>query len=201
MNEAPPAVLDHAAFQRVWQRVMPQDRADCPFTLAPVQPVMAPVQPASAALVPLAQEPAPAPAPICLGDTSAGHLPQLGELLGLTMDCARIYRALERRGGRRNRRGLLSALADEKARQVRRLSASYFLISGQEYPFTPTPAPTTGTLALALRERFQAEQGAAARLLNAARSTADPCLSQLYRDLAEENQAHASLLRTQLETM
>lgn len=25
--------LDHAAFQRVWRRVMPQDRADCPFTL------------------------------------------------------------------------------------------------------------------------------------------------------------------------
>lgn len=25
--------LDHAAFQRVWRRVMPQDRIDCPFTL------------------------------------------------------------------------------------------------------------------------------------------------------------------------
>lgn len=200
MNETPPTALDHAAFQRVWQRVMPQDRADCPFTLdPPALPTMAPEQPAPAALVPLAQ--APASTPVCLGEASAGQLPLLGELLGLTMDCARIYRALERRWGRRNRRGLLSALADEKARQVRRLSAAYFLISGQEYPFTPTPAPTAGSLALALRERFQAEQLAAAQLLSAAQAAADPCLSQLYRDLAEENQAHASLLRTQLETM
>lgn len=198
MNEAPPAVLDHAAFQRVWQRVMPQDRADCPFTLdPPALAAMAPEQPAPAPLVPLGRE----SAPLCLGEASAGQLPLLGELLGGAMDCARIYRAMERRWGRRNRRGLLSALADEKARQVRRLSAAYFLISGREYSFTPTPVPAAGTLALALRERFQAEQLAAARLLTAAQAAADPCLSQLYRELAEENRAHASLLRTQLETM
>lgn len=200
MNEAPPTALDHAAFQRVWQRVMPQDRADCPFTLAPpALPVLAPEQPAPAALVPLAQS--ADPVPVCLGEASVDQLPQLGELLGLTMDCARIYRALERRWGRRGRRGLLSVLADEKARQVRRLSAAYFLISGREYSFTPTPAPAASTLALALRERFQAEQQAAARLLAGSQTVSDPCLSQLYRDLAEENQAHASLLRTQLETM
>lgn len=29
----PQTDLDHAAFERVWRRVMPQDRADCPFTL------------------------------------------------------------------------------------------------------------------------------------------------------------------------
>lgn len=53
--------LDHAAFQRVWRRVMPQDRADCPFTLdAPAEEaqqvtVTAPVAPAS--------EPAPQTTP------------------------------------------------------------------------------------------------------------------------------------------
>lgn len=31
----PQTDLDRAAFQRVWQRVMPQDRTDCPFTLDP----------------------------------------------------------------------------------------------------------------------------------------------------------------------
>lgn len=200
MNEALPPQSDQETFARVWRRVMPQDRADCPFTLdPPALPALAPEQPAPAALVPLAQS--ADPVPVCLGEASADQLPQLGELLGLTMDCARIYRALERRWGRRGRRGLLSVLADEKARQVRRLSAAYFLISGREYSFTPTPAPAAGTLALALRERFQAEQQAAARLLAGSQAVSDPCLSQLYRDLAEENQAHASLLRTQLETM
>ena len=196
MNEIPPTVLDHDAFQRVWQRVMPQDRADCPFTL---DPAMAPHEPEPAALVPLPQ--GASPAPVCLGESSMDQLPQLGELLACAIDCARIYRALERRWGRRNHRGLLFALADEKARQVRRLSAAYFLISGQEYPSTPTPAPTAGTLALALRERFWAEQESAGRLLEAAQAVSDPCLRQLYQDLAEENQAHASLLRTKLETM
>ena len=33
MNETPITVLDQAAFQRDWRRVMPQDRSDCPFTL------------------------------------------------------------------------------------------------------------------------------------------------------------------------
>ena len=31
----PQTDLDHAAFERVWRRVMPQDRADCPFTVDP----------------------------------------------------------------------------------------------------------------------------------------------------------------------
>lgn len=199
MNEIPPTALDHEAFQRVWQRVMPQDRADCPFTLEPLA-VSAPVPIQSPAAEPL-PVPIQSPPPTCLGLASQGQLPQLEELLGLTMDCARIYRALERRWGRRNRRGLLSALADGKTRQVRRLSAAHFLISGREYTFTPTPIPADRTLALALRERFQAEQQAAALLLSAAQSTSDPCLTELYRSLAEENQDHASLLRTHLETM
>lgn len=80
--------LDRAAFQRVWRRVMPQDRADCPFTLegpaeepqpaAPVPVTAAPVQePAdqataeapvgamnSLAVQTMAPMPAPAPMPI-----------------------------------------------------------------------------------------------------------------------------------------
>ena len=33
MNEPQTPALDQASFRRVWQRVMPQDRMDCPFTL------------------------------------------------------------------------------------------------------------------------------------------------------------------------
>ena len=33
-----PASLDGAEFQRVWRRVMPQDRPDCPFVLDQAAP-------------------------------------------------------------------------------------------------------------------------------------------------------------------
>jgi hypothetical protein len=39
----------------------------------------------------------------------------------------------------------------------------------------------------------------AAALMDAAQVAADPCLGQLYRELAEENRRHADLLRRQLE--
>ena len=36
--QRPGEELDHAAFARVWRRVMPEDRPDCPFTLEPSAP-------------------------------------------------------------------------------------------------------------------------------------------------------------------
>lgn len=189
--QRPGEELDHAAFARVWRRVMPEDRPDCPFTLEPSAPpaLSTPASPAAAAA-------APAVPCACLGEGSARDLPELERMLRQTTDDFRIYRALARRLGQG---GLFSTLAVEKKRQVRRLSTASFLISGKQYTAPPTPAPGTLTLPLAMRERFQAEQRAGSALLAAAETAADPCLAGLYRILAEEDRDHARRLWARLE--
>ncbi len=196
MNETPaPAPLDQAAFQRVWQRVMPEDRPDCPFTVEP---------PAIPAVDPPPPQPMtrirtdPTPPPVCLGEASAGELPTLGCLLKQAVDSYRIYHSLIRRAGREP---LPAALSAAKRKQARRLSAAYFLISGKNHSIPPTPAPQSNSLPLVLRAQYQAEQQAALSLFSAANASADPCLIELYRALAAENQSHASQLRSWLEKM
>ena len=195
MNETPTAVLDQAAFQRVWRRVMPQDRTDCPFTLDPPSPANIP------APQPLARaDPAPVQAPPqaipCLGEASMGELPALEARMEQAAQAQRAYQALERRA---RRRGSFASLAGEKARQIRRLAAAYFLISGMEFDPLPGAAELSKNTALALRDRFRAEQLEAAALMDAAQATADPCLAQLYRELAEENRGFADRVRAKLE--
>lgn len=193
MNETPSTFLEPAAFQRVWQRVMPEDRPDCPFTLEPIAGQPQPLMRASL--------PPAAGAGSCLGEASAGQLPTLDRLIALTTDSLRIYRALARRFARGRRESPLTALAEAKARQVRRLAAARFLISGEDCVPAPTPAPTANTLAFALRERYQAEHRLSSELLSAAQTTIDPCLSELYQALASENREHAGQLRSWLERM
>lgn len=192
MNELPTAPLDQAAFQRVWRRVMPQDRPDCPFTLEPSLPALLPAQ------APLPPAPLSGQSVPCLGEASRGELPAIKERMDAAARSRRAYRALERRMGRR---GPFSSLASAKARQERRLAAAYFLISGQDYAPAPEAPAIPKTLPLALRERFRAEQMEAAALMEAAQATADPCLSQLYRELAEEDREHTDLLRRHLEQL
>ena len=90
--QRPGEELDHAAFARVWRRVMPEDRPDCPFTLEPSAPpaLSTPTSPAAAAA-------APAVPCACLGEGSARDLPELERMLRQTTDDFRIYRALARR--------------------------------------------------------------------------------------------------------
>ena len=203
MNETPTAVLDQAAFQRVWRRVMPQDRADCPFTLE--DPALTPTavpQPLTRAVPPSLPAQAIPQAVPCLGEASIGELSTLEALMEQVFQALGDYRALERQTGRR---GSFSALIREKDRQFRRLSAAYFLISGQEPPSPSRKSPVPGNrslpkdTALALRGRFRGEQLEAAILMDAAQNTGDPCLSQLYRELAEENRGFADRVRARLE--
>ncbi len=204
MNEAQLPDLDHDAFPRVWRRVMPEDRPDCPFTLeepapAPEAPVESgyPIPRESRYKIPSdSRYPASAPA-ICLGEDNAGALPDLDRFLALTAEALGAYRAMARR-----RRGSLPAtLAQAKRQQLRRLAAARFLIAGTPYAVPAGEKPRTMPLALALRERYQAEQRAALELFAAANATADPCLIDLYRALGLENQTHAGQLREWLERM
>lgn len=197
MNEAQLPDLDHDAFQRVWRRVMPEDRPDCPFTVEEPAPEAPP-----ASMYPIPQEPkgqAPVPSGpvVCLGADNAGALPDLDRFLALTAEALTAYRAMAQR-----RRGSLpAALAQAKRQQLRRLAAARFLIAGTPSSVPAGEKPRAMPLALALRERYQAEQRAALELFAAANAAADPCLIDLYRALGLENQTHAGQLREWLERM
>ena len=181
MNETPTAVLDPTEFAKVWQRVMPQDREDCPFTLAP-------------AATPAPPQPLPARALTCLGEASAELVPALTALAQAAADAWRVYRALERRFKR-----FPTSFAAAKHAQLRRLAAAGFLITGQPFTPAPTPAPARQSLPMSLRERFHAEQAQVAALLSAADAATDPCLAALYRELAQENMDLAGDIRRRLE--
>ena len=189
---------DRETFQRVWRRVMPQDRPGSPITLD--DDVEAAVETASPVPLPAAVSPTPPQSPpvACLGPSSAGAVPALDQLLLLTAEAWQAYLAM---GGRASQATLPTALAQAKRQQFRRLAAARFLISGEPYRLPEIKRPQAGALPLAIRERYQAEQQAALNFLTAAEATSDPCLTDLYRALARENQTHAGQLREWLERM
>lgn len=264
---------DRDLFDRVWKRVMPEQRPDCPIDpvppavhtsacatpaepapcrapdTAPSRPVepappvpeeTAPAEADSPAPEPTAAQ-APTPEPTaaveenppdvetnppdaaapgpepaesaahtgddfprsdavpCLGSGSAGHADQLQEDILTALEGWQLYRHLARKvTGNASR--TLSALASEKHRQARRLAAAYFLISGVRYwPTDRLDVPRTNSWLGTLRRRFAAEQQLDSRWRAASLDTEDPCLADLYGELAEGCAAHAGVLRTLLE--
>lgn len=186
---------DREVFARVWKRVMPEGREDCPFEV-----VEAARQTLPAVVVPdppAAEE----EGAVCLGPASAVHGPQLQQYIDQELAAHRCCQALARRvpggGGR-----MLSNLAAEQRRQAKRLSTAYFLISGVRYwPADRSGSPVSGPVTAALREQFQAMQRSAACYRAAAAGTADPCLEALFHQSAEEAEAHAWVIRNVLEQM
>ena len=186
---------DREVFARVWKRVMPDRREDCPFEV-----VEAAQQSLPAVVVPdppAAEE----EGAVCLGSASAVHGPQLQQYIDQELAAHRCCQMLARRvpggGGR-----MLSNLAAEQRRQAKRLSTAYFLISGVRYwPADRSGSPVNGPVTAALREQFQAMQRYAACYRAAAAGTADPCLEALFHQSAEEAEAHAWVIRNVLEQM
>lgn len=170
--------LDPEQFRRVWQRVMPNDRPDCPITLAPL-----PAPPIQSG-------------PTGLGEDSAGDLALLGRLLCLTGESRAGYRSIA--GGRRR----MARLQAAKERQMGRLGAAYFLIAGERCDL-PTPGIILReeSFPLALRACYRRERRAAAQFLSAAERFRDPSLTGLCREIGQEDQAHAQQLREWLEQM
>lgn len=200
-------VEDRAVFERVWRRVMPEDRPDCPFVLEePAEEkgeggtqLPVPVQAAPVARMGTTyQEEPDVP---CLGAASAIYGAQLQAFIEGELADWKLYQALARRAGGSGSRTLSTIAADER-RHAKRLSTAYFLISGVRYwPMDRAAAATLPTLAGTLRQRFGEEQRGAASYLAAAEETADPCLRDLYLELAGEEDAHAWLIRGILEQM
>ncbi len=238
--------IDPDTFQRVWNRVMPNQpspRAEqsIPDTAVPAEPTQptrpeAPAQPEPSPVPACPAEPEPSLPPVpdcpaepecpacpeapecpacpvcpetpgrpgcpepCLGDASQGDSGQLEELMALARAGAAAGRTIARRSSGMTARAM-SALARDHQMAFRRLSAAYFLITGERCTPACSPAPLPASLPLALRQQFRWEQKWEQKNCQAARNTADPCLKALYQELAQEGSLHAGTIRSLLEQM
>ena len=186
--------FDPEVFQRVWNRVMPnQDRS--PIAMD------APAQPAVPALSPAPEQP-PETAPqvplTCLGEGSRPYTQAIRDMMDQTRGFLRSLQALSRRSGSRAAR-VLSGIAGDLRREERRLSTAYFLITGERYSPSQAVAAPSGSLPLVLRTLFQQLHQRAAQARAAAHWMGDPCLQQLFQDLAEDAEFYAQRLRALLE--
>lgn len=136
----------------------------------------------------------------CLGSGSAPHGSQLQTCILFELESWQLYRHLARRvTGSASR--TLSALASEKHRHARRLAAAYFLISGVRYwPTDRLATPRFSAWLGTLRTRFTQEQRQESRYRTAACDTSDPCLADLYGELAQGCADQAAVLRLLLES-
>ena len=162
--------VDPATFQRVWNRVMP-DQSLSPIEMDTIEPVPPeqPIQPIQPIQPPETIQPIEPvePAPPEVPDLPDLPEPPSVQLLPALMD--QLYAAWQRSqcltrqtSGSVNR--VFANSAEEQRRGLKRLSAAYFLQSGQWY----TPGRTqnnarmgqnrTGGLPNLLRERYQWER-------------------------------------------
>lgn len=222
--------VDPETFRRVWQRVMPDQTgsplevengpAAVPDTARPAVPTQsgetgegageesgADLPPVPACAQEGGQEGESAPCVCqgtpsqCLGESSAGETARLEELMGMARRGMLAGQALARRGGSACARSALRSLADDHRYALRRLSAAYFLITGRRYrPCGQIPA-LPADLCLALREQFQWERRWAFCAEQGAQAAQDPCLKELYQELAREGACHAGAIRSLLEQM
>ena len=188
--------FDPEVFQRVWNRVMPdQDRS--PIAMD------APAKPAVPALSPAPEQPPETPPQVpltCLGEGSRPYTQAIRDMMDQTRGFLRSLQALSRRSGSRAAR-VLSGIAGDLRREERRLSTAHFLITGERYSPSQTGAVPSGPLPLALRALFQQLHQHAAQARAAAQGMGDPCLQQLFQDLGEDAEFYAQRLRALLEEM
>ena len=219
--------VDPETFRRVWQRVMPDQtesplaveggsEAGLPDTARPAVPTQTgetgeetgeESRPGLSPVPACPQEGESAPRvcqgtpPQCLGESSAGETARLEELMGMARRGLLSGQLLARRGGNACARNALRSLADDHRYALRRLSAAYFLITGRRYrPCCSAPA-LPADLCLALREQFQWERRWAFCADQGAQAAQDPCLKELYQELAREGACHAGAIRSLLEQM
>lgn len=183
---------DREVFERVWRRVMPEDRPDCPFTLySEEETEHAPVQPTEEKRTELVPVPA---------EQSGGDGAVLQAFIADELSDWRTYQTLARRIPGGNGRALMGVAADER-RHAGRLSAAYFLLSGVKFWPPAEPELTKeGWMAL-LRRRYWAERKGAEAYRTAAGRTGDSALRELYLELAGDEEAHAGVIRVILERM
>ena len=182
---------DREVFQRVWNRVMPQDREGCPIVLESAEEALPAVM-----VKPAEETEAPC---LCLGEASAAWGDQLRAFIDQELAGQRRCQLLTRRVQGSGSRSL-AALAADKRRRAKRLSTAYFLISGVRYwPAVPGDGMPLQPVPVQLREEFRDCQRGAAAYRAAGAGTADSCLEELFQECAQECESHAWTIRGVLE--
>ncbi len=201
---------DRETFERVWRRVM-NEGDERPIQTDPPADEQAQgmmrtrqdgqVMEQTGLALPRREEMRPEQDVSCLGQGSSVYAPLLREMIDGATEDFRTYQALARRAGGNGTR-MLSTMAADKRRHAKRLGAAYFLITGERYQ-SPNMTGSRPPMDLmgGLREQFIQEQRGAAAYQGAAQETGDPCLRQLYQELAQEGMAHARMIRSLLEQM
>lgn len=215
------AAEDRDRFERVWRRIMPEDRPDCPFILSgekepfehrfmppegdvptPEDALPPSVELGLGLMVPMAQSPAVEgenDVPL-LGLASAIHGTLLQNKIADELSDARTYQNMARRVTGHTAQ-VLSGLAADERRHAKRLSVAYFLISGVRFWPDKLPGTPMNTFMGGVRTRFIAEQRSERAYRDAAGETKDSSLKELFLELAADEAAHAWLLRGILEQL
>lgn len=195
---------DRDIFLRVWQRVMPEEREDCPIAVERPEPVVeTPTEAQEQMPRTTAQDEAGDDFPTqedvpCLGSSGEADRERLQEFITQELVHWRSYQMLARRAGQGGR--MLAAMASGSRKRAKRLSAALFLISGVRFwPSEPPNMPLHRSYFGSLRELFHAEQNRSGAYRAAAEECQDQCLCALYLDLADESMEHACRIRTLLE--
>lgn len=192
-----------AVIQRVWKRVMEGREEGAPQVLREEAAPHGSLQGEEGELGVL-----PAPMPqsksdfpvgaVFLGEGSLDMVPHLQAFIRHELEDMRAYQALAKRTGGPQAR-VFQTMAQEEKTHAKRLSAACFLISGIRFwPEGGKAAPPASYLG-SLRQRFGEEQAGMAAYLAGAEATSDPCLRQLFLELAREEWEHACKIRTLVE--
>ncbi|MFQ7856741.1 MAG: rubrerythrin [Flavonifractor plautii] len=206
-----PCSCDQEVFERVWRRVMPEDRPDCPFTLGEDAAAPPAIQPPAVALPAVvhtapAGEQAPSRPVVgeehdvpCLGASSAVYGAQLQRLIDRELADWRAYQALSRRP----RETAGGAGHHRRRRTPPRQAAFHRLFShlrGAVLAGRPGTQSIPHPFSAALREHFMEEQ----RGRPPTRPRRRDCRSLPPRALSGaggEEDSHAWLLRSVLEQL
>ena len=93
----------------------------------------------------------------------------------------------------------MSALAADYDRAMLRLSALYFLLTGQRYQPAGAPPTRGGKMDTALRDQYLWERRWMEACREEGETSADPGVRDLCQELAREAKLHSRALRTLLE--
>ena len=172
----------------------------CPVEPAEPEPPVQPAPPAQPEPSEPVQPSQPEDAPLCLGEQSRPYTQRLEELMALAQTGIAAGQLLCRRAGGSCGKALAALTADHR-RAFKQLSAAYFLITGERFRPACEAVSLPASLPLALREQFVREQQWERACRQAAQETEDPCLEQLYLELAQDGALHTGVIRSLLEQM
>lgn len=213
--------IDPEVFRRVWERVMPDEKIS-PIVVRPAegapappssQPVGIPGAPVStggdvppapvASPQPAPPQPSapPTPRPLAVNSSAKRRAGEeeigLRELMDMVQTGGAAAQALARRA--ENGVGPLSGLATDHRKALRKLSAAYFLETGNRYQPKPyLPARSAG-LIQGLRDQYLWEQRWGQACLQVANCVEEPSIRELCRDLAQDASLHTYAIRRALE--